>query len=64
LKGAEAGVYQRFSVTTKGREVVVRRNDVETHRFTLPEDAPARGSFGLGDTGAEAQFMNLYVRDL
>ncbi len=64
LEGATAGNAQRFIITVTGREVSVKRNGKETHRFTLPADAPARGAFGLRDTGGALEFMNLYVRDL
>jgi hypothetical protein len=64
LEGATPGSYQRHVITVKGREVTVKRNDKETQRFMLPADAPARGAFGLRDSGGAAEFMNLYVRDL
>ena len=48
----------------KGREVTVKRNDQETQRLMLSADAPARGAFGLRDTGGAVEFMNLYARDL
>jgi hypothetical protein len=64
LEGATAGTAQRFIIGVKGNEVTVKRNDKEIQRFTLPANAPARGAFGLRDTGTAAEFMNLYVRDL
>jgi hypothetical protein len=64
LEGAAPGNYQRFIINVKGREVTVKRNDMETQRLTLPSDAPARGALGLRDTGGAVEFMNLYVRDL
>jgi hypothetical protein len=64
LEGATPGSYQRFVVTVKGRDVTVKRNDHETQHFTLPADAPARGAFGLRDTGGAVEFMNLCARDL
>jgi hypothetical protein len=64
LEGATAGNSQRFIITLNGREVTVKRNDKETQRFTLPAEAPARGAFGLRDTGGAVEFMNLYVRGL
>jgi hypothetical protein len=63
LKGAVPGSYQRFVITVKGREVIVRRRDEEIHRATLPADSPARGAFGLRDTGGAVEFMNLCARD-
>ena len=64
LEGVAAGNTQRFVVTVTGREVIVKRNGKETQRLTLPAGAPARGAFGLRDTGGAVEFMNLYVRDL
>jgi len=64
LEGATPGSYQRFTITVKGREVVVKRNDKEIQRLTLPTDAPARGALGLRDTGGAVEFMNLCARDL
>lgn len=64
LAGATPGMYQRFIITGRGREVTVRRADQETRQFAFPADAPARGSFGLRDTAGATEFMNLYVRDL
>jgi hypothetical protein len=64
LAGAEPGIYQRFVVTVQGRELIVKRNDKETQRVTLPAEAPARSALALRDTGSAVEFMNLYVRDL
>lgn len=64
LVSATPGNYQRFTVTVKGREVVVKRNDQEVQRLSLPADAPTRGAFGLDSTGGAVEFMNLYARDL
>ena len=64
LEGATPGSHQRFIITVKGREVTVTRNDQEIQRLMLPADAPARGAFGLRDTGGSLEFMNLYARDL
>ena len=64
LPGGEPGKYGRFSITTKGSEVTVKLNDREIQRFTLPADAPAKGAFGLADTGGGVEFMNLNWRDL
>ena len=63
LDGAAPGNYQRFIITVKGRDVIVKRNDQETHHLTLPADAPSRGAFGLRDTGGPIEFMNLYAHD-
>lgn len=64
LDGAVPGGYQRFIVTIKGREVIMKRNEKETQRQALPPNAPARGAIGLRDTGGAVEFMNLYARDL
>lgn len=64
LTNAVPGSFQRFIITLKGREVTVKRNDQETQRLTLCDDAPARGAFGLSDAGGAVEFMNLYARDL
>ncbi|HYV26922.1 MAG TPA: family 16 glycoside hydrolase [Candidatus Eisenbacteria bacterium] len=64
LESATPGGYQRFVITVKGREVAIKRNDNETRKITLPSEVPARGQFGLRDTGASMELMNLYVRDL
>jgi hypothetical protein len=64
LGGATQGSYQRFIITVSGREVTVKRNDTETQRMNLPANTPVRGAFGLRDTGAALEFMNLYARDL
>ncbi len=63
LAGATPGSYQRFTVTVKGREVTVKRNEQEIQRLTLPAAAAARGTFGLRDSGGAVEFMNLYVRE-
>ena len=70
-KGAEVrlarvspGAYQRFTITVKGREVTVKRNDDEPQHTTLPGETPLRGSLGLEDTGGPFEFMNLYAREL
>lgn len=64
LESATPGGHQRFTLTVKGREVIVKCNDLETLRLTLPAGSPARGSFGLNDSGGAVDFMNLYARDL
>jgi 3-keto-disaccharide hydrolase len=64
LEGVAAGSYQRFVITVKGRDVTVKRNAEQTQRVTIPASGPARGAFGLRDTGGAMDFMNLYVRDL
>ena len=70
-KGAEVkladvvpGRYQRVTVNLKGRELVVKINDKEAQKLTLPAETPARGAFGVRDTGGAMDLMNLHVRDL
>ena len=62
LEAAVPGSYQRYIVTVTGREVIVKRNDKVIQRLTLPSDAPARGAFGLMDSGDGVEFMNLHAR--
>ena len=64
LDDASAGNYQRYSVTVKGSEIVVKRGEKESQRVTLPADAKARAQFGLRDNGAAIELMNLYAREL
>ena len=64
LADASAGNSQRYSITVKGSEIVVKRGDQESQRATLPVDAKARGPFGLRDTGTALELMNLYAREL
>jgi hypothetical protein len=61
---ASAGNYQRYTITTKGNEIVVKRGDQEAPRIALPAEAKARAPFGLRDTGAAMELMNLYAREL
>lgn len=64
LEDAAPDNYQRYEITVRGRNVIVKRNDKETQTLTLPTDAPARGSFGIRDAGNAIEFMNLYAREL
>jgi len=64
LEGLVPGNYQRFSISVKGREVTVKRNDTETQRVTLPANVSSRGALGLNDSGSALEFMNLYAREL
>jgi hypothetical protein len=64
LTDASAGNSQRYSVTVKGSEIVVKRGEKESQRVPLPADAKARGPFGLRDNGAGMELMNLYAREL
>jgi hypothetical protein len=64
LADASPGNYQRYSITAKGSEISVKRADKELQRVTVPADAKARAPFGLRDSGAAMEFMNLYAREL
>jgi hypothetical protein len=64
LPEAEAGKYQRYTITAKGREIIVKRNEKEAARVSVSSDAPRNSSLGLRDTGTAVEFMNLYARDL
>jgi hypothetical protein len=64
LADAVVGNYQRYSITVKGSEIVVKRGDKESQRVTLPATAKARVPFGLRDNGNGMELMNLYARDL
>ncbi|HEV8541045.1 MAG TPA: family 16 glycoside hydrolase [Verrucomicrobiae bacterium] len=64
LPDAEAGKYQRYTITAKGRAITVKRNDKEVGRVAISSEAPQSNSLGLRDTGTAVEFMNLYVRDL
>ncbi len=64
LIGATPGVYQRFIIAGRGRQVTVQRANQEPQQINLPTDAPGRGPLGLRDTGGAGEFMNFYVREL
>lgn len=64
LTSVTPGRNQRVTILIKGRDVVVSINDKETQKLTLPATTPARGAFGLRDTGAAMSLMNLHARDL
>ena len=64
LADASAGNYQRYSITVKGGDIVVKRGDKESQRMALPAETKARGPFGLRDQGAAMELMNLYAREL
>ena len=63
LTGATAGTFQRFTVTVKGKEAVVKAGDTEVERVALPSDGPQRGALGLSDAGGAIEYFNLYVRE-
>ncbi len=70
LTGAEAAKFSRFTLTVRGTEVRVRREEPapsavrEAQVTVLPAAAPARGAFGLVATPGGGTFMNLHARDL
>jgi hypothetical protein len=64
LSDVSAGSYQRYSITAKGSEIVVKRGEKELQRVPIPADAKARGPFGLQDNGTGVELMNLYAREL
>lgn len=64
LTGASPGPYRRYVITVVGQEVILKQNENEIQRITLPGGIPERGAFGLRDTGSAIEYMNLYVRDL
>jgi len=64
LTGSVAGKYQRFVITVRDHEILVRLDDQESQRLALPAGTPARGQFGLRVTGGAIEFMNLFARDL
>jgi len=64
LGGGNSRNYGRFFVLVRDRDVSVRTDGRPTQYLTLEANAPARRALGLGDNGGEAEFLNLYVRDL
>jgi hypothetical protein len=64
LADAAPGASQRYSITVKGLEIVVKRGEKESQRLSLPAESPASGPFGLRDNGAGMELMNLYAREL
>lgn len=63
LTGA-TNYYQRFSISLKGRDLVAHRGDRVIDMFTIPIGDDGKKRFGLGDTGGNVEFMNLYAREL
>lgn len=70
LAGAEAGKFSRFTVTVRGAEARVRREEPAPSAVraesvvALPAGAVARGALGLVATPGGGTFMNLHARDL
>ena len=63
LTDAPADKYQRYIISVKEGDLMVKRGDKETQRVTLPATAKARGALGLRDTGGAVEWMNLYARE-
>jgi len=63
LTDAPADKYQRYIISVKEDDLMVKRGDKETQRVTLPATAKARGALGLRDTGGAVEWMNLYARE-
>ena len=63
LTDALPGKYQRYSLSVKGPDLIVKCGDKESQRLTLPDGAQARGALGLCDTGSPVEWMNLYARE-
>lgn len=61
LEGVKPGVYQRFYISLRGREVTVTAEGRPTQHVTLAASAPERRPLGLGDDGLGAEFMNIYT---
>ena len=64
LEGATPGSYSRFTITSKGREITLKRNDILIQNFTVGADTSTTDAIGLRATGGAVEFMNLYIRDL
>jgi len=62
LPDTEPGKYQRYTLTVRGAEVIVRRDDREVRRVPVPDIGSARREFGV-DAAGGAEFMNLYARE-
>ena len=62
LPDTEPGKYQRYTLTVRGAEVIVRRDDREVRRVPVPDIGSARREFGVDAVGG-AEFMNLYARE-
>jgi hypothetical protein len=62
LPNASIGNYQRYSITVKDSEIIVKLGDKELQR--VPFLAAAKSEpFGLRDSGAAMELMNLYARE-
>ncbi len=64
LPAATPGRHQRYQVRLLGRAVTVLKDGVRSAQWTLPDDAPKGGEFGLQAMDGNVEFMNVYVRDV
>ncbi len=64
LADAVPGKSQRYSLTVKKGQVVLKRGDLELQTLALPATAAARAPFGWRDIGSGMELMNLYARGL
>ncbi len=61
LEDAAPGKFQRYEISLRGNEVVIKRADKESKRITLPSTAESSSPLGLRDIGSSLEFMNLYA---
>lgn len=61
-EGENQGGYIRYTITVLSRNITVQGNG-QTVSADFPEDLPAKGSFGLGDSSGPLEIMNLYARE-
>jgi hypothetical protein len=64
LDGATPDTFQRFLITAKPGEVIVRRGDSTIGRLPVPRGFEKEAALGLGGTGGAIEFMNVYIREL
>jgi len=64
LPDAAAGSNQRYSITVKNGEIIVKRGDKDSQRLKISPQSKESGPFGLKDNGAGLDLMNLYSREL
>lgn len=64
LSDAVPGKSQRYSLTVKGGQAVLKRGDLVLQTVALPSGAPALAPFGWRDVGTALELMNLYARGL
>ncbi len=64
LPNTSPSSHQRYRFTVSGGEIIVYRGETAVRRKPLPPGAKAPAPFGLRDTGAALELMNLYAREL